>query len=75
MTDLTKQERDRIAAALERDVARLQGLVNDYKTARGNTRNVAVRAMADEGAANMTERIAELRGLVAKLRAEETTGK
>ena len=68
MTDLTKQERERIAAALERNVARLQGLVNDYRQACGNTRNVAIRAIANEGAANMQVRIA-------KLRAEEAAGK
>lgn len=70
MTEITTDERGQIVHALDREAARLDALVRDYKTHRGNTRNPAVRAMADEGAANMEERVKELRSLAAKLRGE-----
>lgn len=68
MTEITPDECAKIVRALDREVARLEELVRNYQSARGNTRNPDVRAMADEGKANMEERVKELKALAAKLR-------
>lgn len=66
MTEISTDERTQIVRALDRETTRLESLVREYRAARGNTRNPAVRAMADEGAANMEDRVKELRGELPK---------
>lgn len=57
---LTQGERIEIAAALKREAQRLRGILADYNRAKGNLRNAAVKAMAEEGASNLLERAAAL---------------
>jgi len=66
--EVTAEERQQIIATLEREVVRLESLIREYRTVRGNTRNPSVKAMADEGAANMEDRIKNLRALIARLK-------
>lgn len=60
-----------VEEALTRDRDRLTALMKDYQQVRGNTRNPTVKAMADEGNANMRERVAALDALLAKIRAQK----
>ncbi|MFT4038353.1 MAG: hypothetical protein QM692_09255 [Thermomicrobiales bacterium] len=68
MIDLEPEDLDAIGDALARDKERLTALLRDYKGQRNQTRNPVVKAMAEEGAANMQLRITELEALLAKVR-------
>jgi hypothetical protein len=65
--ELTQLDRELIADALMREAARLENSARDYRGVRYNTRNPAVRAMADEGMANAEIRIKQLRELAKKV--------
>lgn len=65
--DLGPKDLKAIGEALGREKDRLSTLLRDYKAQRSNTRNPVVKAMADEGATNMQQRIAELEALLAKV--------
>ena len=64
---ISDAERQQIIAVLEQEVARLESLTREYRGARKPT-NVVIKAMADEGAAGMDERIKRTKALVARLR-------
>ena len=70
MTDITPDERATAADALDQEVRRLSTLVAEYNAVKSNTRNIAVRQMAEEGAAATVGRIRSLTALVKKFRGE-----
>jgi hypothetical protein len=66
MTDLSRDEGIAAADALIREATRLEQAVRDYRAAR-TPNNPAVKAMADEGAAEAGERAKKLRELAVKI--------
>ena len=66
MPDLTHDEGVAVASALIREATRLETAVTDYKSAR-KPQNPAIRAMADEGAAESIERARKLRAMARKI--------
>lgn len=72
-TELTSEETAQVAAAIRREADRLDQMLRDYISARSGTRNLAVKSMAEEGAANVKERVASLRNLANKLAPPTTT--
>lgn len=70
MIELTEEKRQAIASALDREAQRLRTILGEYQRAKSGTRNMAVKAMAEEGAANVQTRAAELEALAAEMRGE-----
>ena len=72
--ELTDQERKEIADALKRESARLRTNLTEYNRVKANTKNTAVKAMAEEGATNVNERVPNLDRLAAKVLGTSTQG-
>lgn len=67
MAELSYDEAVAASDALRREAKRLDTAVKDYNVAKNNTRNAAVKAMADEGAASAQERSSKLLELANKI--------
>lgn len=67
MADLSHDEAVAASDALRREAKRLDTAVKDYNAVKNNTRNAAVKAMADEGAASAQERATKLLELANKI--------
>lgn len=65
--EMSLDERDSVANALDREASRLEGRVKEYRASRKPT-NQAVRDMAEEGVTSAEVRIKTLRALAAKVR-------